>query len=102
MRDMGKDKRSILKTGDDPMSLAGVLLGLINIAIYVAILLLIGAIVVWLAGVLGYAIPAQVQKIYMLIVVLVALYMIVALLLGIGLPFRVIGHSSLSLAATYA
>lgn len=64
------------------MSLAGILLGLINIAIVIAILVLIGYVAVWIAGMLGFAIPAQVQRIFMVIVALIALYMVVALLLG--------------------
>lgn len=75
------------------MSLPGLLLGLINIAIVVAVLLLIGAIAVWLLAWLGFAIPAQVQKLYMVIVALVALYMLAAMLLGIP-SWRVIGSSS--------
>jgi hypothetical protein len=72
------------------MSLAGVLLGLINIAIVVAILVLIGYVAMWLLGLLGFPIPATVQKIYMVIVALIALYLIVALLLGIP-SIRIIG-----------
>ena len=72
------------------MSLTGVLLGLINIAIVVAILILIGYVAMWLLGLLGFPIPAPVQKIYMVIVALIALYMIVALLLGIP-SVRIIG-----------
>ena len=83
------------------MSLTGLLLGLINIAIVVAILVLIGYIIMWLMGMLGFPIPAQVQKIYMVIVALIALYMIVALLLGIGPPFRILGHAGAFLG-TYA
>jgi hypothetical protein len=66
------------------MSLGGILLGLINIGIVVAILMLIGAIVVWfLQWIFSVAVPANVQKLYIGIVGLIALYMIVALLLGI-------------------
>ena len=72
------------------MSLAGVLLGLINICIVVAILVLIGYVAMWLLGLLGFPIPATVQKIYMVIVALIALYLIVALLLGIP-SIRIIG-----------
>ena len=75
------------------MSLTGVLLGLINVCIVVAILVLIGYVIVWLLGLLGFPIPAQVQKIYMVIVALIALYMIVALLLGIP-TWRIVGHAS--------
>ena len=70
------------------MSLTGVLLGLINTAIVVAILVLIGLVIVWMLGWLGFAVPANVQKVYMVIVALIALYMIVSLLLGLPLPVR--------------
>ena len=72
------------------MSLPAILLGIINIAIVVAILLLIGAIILWFCGWMGLAVPANVQKGYMIIVGLIGLYMLVALLLGIP-SFRVIG-----------
>ena len=65
------------------ISLGGILLGLINIAIVVAILLLIGAVILWFMGWVGFAVPANVQKLYIAIVALIALYMLVALLLGI-------------------
>jgi hypothetical protein len=79
------------------MSLAGVLLGLINICIVVAILVLIGYVAIWLLGLLGFPIPATVQKIFMVIVALIALYMIVALLLGIP-SVRIIGAAGQMLA----
>jgi len=82
------------------VSLGAVLLGIINIAIAVAILVLIGLIIVWLMGYLGFPIPAQVQKVFMIIVALIALYMIVALLLGLPLPFRVVGFSSMIAIST--
>ena len=71
------------------MSLTGVILGLIHIAIVVGVLILIGYVALWLLGLLGFPIPAQVQKIYVIIVALIALYMLVALILGIGFPFRI-------------
>ena len=64
------------------MSLTGLLLGLINVAIVVAVLVLIGYIILWLMGLLGFPIPVMVQKVYLAIVALIALYMIVALLIG--------------------
>jgi hypothetical protein len=73
------------------MSLAGILLGLINIGIVIAILVLIGAIALWIASMLGFAVPALVQRLFMIIVALVALYMIVAMLLGYPVA-HVIGH----------
>lgn len=66
------------------MSLIGILIGLLNIAIVVAVLLLIGAIIVWVLGSLGgWSPPAPVQKGYMIIVALVALVLIVQLLAGV-------------------
>ena len=84
------------------MSIGGLLLGLINIAIVIAILILIGYIAVWLLGAVGFAIPDQVQKIFMIIVALIAIYMIAALLLGVAPPFRVIGGSAPAVAWLHA
>ena len=66
------------------LSLGGILLGLINIAIAVAILLLIGAIVLWvLQWIFQVAVPWNVQRLYIGVVALIALYMLVELLLGV-------------------
>jgi hypothetical protein len=78
------------------MSLSGILLGLINIGLVIVILVLIGAVIVWILGYLGWAPPPQVQKLYLAIVALVALYMLVALLFGIP-SLRVIGHAGAAL-----
>lgn len=64
------------------MTLIGLLLGVINIAIVVAILLLIGAIIVWFCSYMQITIPGQVQKGYIAVVALIALYLVVALLAG--------------------
>jgi hypothetical protein len=78
-------------------SLGAVLLGLINVGITVAILILIGLAAVWLLKwIANIEIPQQIQKVYLVIVALIALYMLVALLLGLptwgpvvsGSPFR--------------
>ena len=71
------------------MSIGGVLLGLINVGIVVAILLLIGVIALWIMNMLGVPLPAEVRKIYIIIVALIALYLIVALLLGLP-GFRIL------------
>jgi hypothetical protein len=73
------------------LSLGAVLLGIVNIAIAIAILVLIGLVIVWFMAFLGFPIPAQIQKVFMIIVALIALYMIIALLLGLPLPFRAVG-----------
>jgi len=74
------------------MSITGLLLGLIDIAIVIAILLLVGLIIEWILSALaGVVIPAQIRKIFLVIVALIAIYMIVALLLGspaVHFPFR--------------
>lgn len=65
------------------MSLGGIILGLINVAIVVVILLLVGAVILWFLGWLNFPVPAMVQKLYIGVVALIALYMVVALLFGI-------------------
>lgn len=80
------------------MSLAGILLGLLNIAIVIVILVLVGAIIMWVMGMLGWPIPAMVQKLYLAVVALIALYMLVALLLGIP-TLRIIDHAMVALVA---
>jgi hypothetical protein len=76
------------------MSLSGLLLGLINIALVVVILLLIGTLVVWFLSWLSFPIPDRVQKLYIAIVALVALYMLVALLFGMPVV-HVVGHATM-------
>jgi hypothetical protein len=63
--------------------MGGLVLGVINIAIVVAIFLLVGLLVMWFASWMGFAVPPLVQKCYLAIVFLVALYMLVSLLLGV-------------------
>jgi hypothetical protein len=65
------------------MSLSGIILGLINIAIVVVILVLVGAIGKWILGKLGWGPPTEVEKLYIAVVTLIALYLIVALLFGL-------------------
>lgn len=74
------------------MSLSGILLGLINIAIVIVILVLIGAIVVWVMSMLGWPVPWNVQRLYLAVVALIALFMLVALILGIP-SIRVISQA---------
>lgn len=65
------------------MSISGVLLGLVNIGIVVVLLLIVGAVAMWIAGALQFPIPGNVQKLYLVLVALIALYMIIALLFGL-------------------
>lgn len=72
------------------MSLSGLILGVINIAIVIAVLLLVGAIILWFCSWIGFAVPDMVRKLYVGIVALIGLYMLVALLFGIP-TMRIIG-----------
>lgn len=65
------------------MSLFGILIGLLDIAIVVAVLLLIGAIILWVLGALNWPPPVMVQKGYIAVVALIALVMIIKLLAGV-------------------
>ncbi len=64
------------------MAISGILLGLINIGIVVVVLLLVGAIAAWVLSALSFTVPTEVRKLYLLVVAMIALYMVVALLLG--------------------
>jgi hypothetical protein len=72
------------------MSLSGILLGLLNIAIVLVILVLIGAIIVWVFSMLGWPIPWNIQRLYLAIVALIGLTMVVALLFGLAPHWRVV------------
>lgn len=77
------------------ISLAGILLGLINIAIVIVVLVLIGAIIVWVLGLLQWPIPWNIQRLYLAVVALIALYMLVALLFGLP-TVHLIGHAGIT------
>lgn len=76
------------------MSLSGIILGVINVAIVVAVLLLIGALLLWLCSWLGLGVPTNVQRGYIAVVALIALYLLVALIFGIP-SLRIIGAPTL-------
>jgi len=78
------------------MSVSGIVLGVINAAIVVAILLLVGAIILWFCNWMGIAVPPNVQKGYIAVVTLIGLHLIVALLFGIP-SVRIIGHAAVAL-----
>jgi hypothetical protein len=65
------------------MSLSGVLLGLVNLAIVVVLLLLIGAVGRFIMVKLGWPPDDTITKLYIALVALVALYMIIALIFGL-------------------
>lgn len=65
------------------LSISGVLLGLVNIAIVVVLLLIVGVVAVWICGMLSVSIPGQLRQLYLVLVALIALYMIIALIFGL-------------------
>lgn len=66
------------------MSIFGFLIGILNCLLLVAVLVLVGAFVVWVAGLLAWPIPWNIQRIYLLIVLIV--FAICALSLVFGAP----------------
>ena len=68
------------------LSFSGIILGVINIAIYAAILILAGLLILWFCSWFQFEVPQQVQRVYMIIVALICLYMLVSLLFGIPVP----------------
>jgi hypothetical protein len=69
---------------------AAILLGLINIAIVVALLLVTGAIAESTLDWLGFRVLETVRKLYLALVALIALYMIVAPIFDMPMPLRII------------
>jgi len=65
------------------ISISGVLLGIINVAIVVVLLLLVGVIAWWIFGLIGVNLPGQARQLYLVLVALIALYMVVALIFGL-------------------
>jgi hypothetical protein len=75
------------------MSISAILLGIINIAIVVVLLLLVGVLAWWIfTALLHLSLPGEARQLYLALVALIALYMIVALLFGLPsvsiVPFR--------------
>ena len=72
------------------MVFSAILLGLINIAIVVALLSVIGAIAESILDWLGFRVLEIVRKLYLALVALIALYMIVAPIFDMPMPLRII------------
>ena len=64
------------------MTFAGILLGLLNCLLLAVIIVLVGAIVAWIASVLQWPIPENIQRIFLLIVLLIFIICVVSLLVG--------------------
>jgi hypothetical protein len=64
------------------MSIAGILIGVLNCILLVAVLVLVGAIVVWVASIFEWPIPWNIQRIYLLICLLIFVICVASLLVG--------------------
>jgi len=64
------------------MSLAGILIGILNCILLAAIFVLVGAIIAWVASLFGWPVPWNIQRLYLLIVLLIFIICAVSLLLG--------------------
>jgi len=74
------------------MSFAGVLIGLLNCILLTAILVLLGAVVAWVASLFEWPIPWNIQRLYLLIVLIVFIICVIGLLLG-SLMVHFFGHA---------
>jgi hypothetical protein len=81
------------------MSLIGVLIGLINCIILALILVLIGAVVVWVLAALSWPIPWNIQRIFLGIVALITLVCFISLLAGAPMVHFLHYSALMSLAA---
>jgi hypothetical protein len=68
--------------GGQTMSIAGILIGVMNCVLVAAILVLVGAIIAWVAQIFEWPIPWNIQRIYLLICLLVFIICVISLLLG--------------------
>lgn len=64
------------------MSIFGLLIGILNCLLLVAVLVLIGAIIVWVASIFEWPIPWNIQRIYLLICLLVFIVCVISGLAG--------------------
>jgi hypothetical protein len=78
------------------MSIAGILIGLLNCLILAVILVLFGAIVAWVAAAFEWPIPWNIQRLFLLVVLLIFIVCVVGLLLGTPMV-HIIGHAQLAL-----
>lgn len=74
------------------MSLSGLILGIMNIVINVALMILFGLVVVWLLSLVKVSVPDNVQRMYMIVVALITIYMFAALIFGLP-SWRIIGSN---------
>jgi hypothetical protein len=73
------------------MSVTGILIGVLNCFVLAIILVLIGAIIVWLAGIFEWPIPWNIQRLYLGLVLLLTVICIISLLVGAPM-IHIFGH----------
>jgi len=78
------------------MSLAAILIGLINCIILAVILVLIGAICAWVLAALSWPVPWNIQRLFLAVVALITLVCFISLLLGAPM-FHIVGRSNIML-----
>jgi hypothetical protein len=64
------------------MAVTAILLGILNCVVLAAVLVLVGAIIVWVATIFEWPIPWNIQRIFLLIVLLMFIICVVSLLAG--------------------
>jgi hypothetical protein len=64
------------------MSVIGLLIGVLNCIIVAAVLVLVGLIIVWVAQIFEWPIPWNIQRVYLLIVLVVFIICVISLLSG--------------------
>jgi hypothetical protein len=83
------------------MSIAGVLIGVLNCILLVAVLVLLGAVVAWVASLFEWPIPWNIQRIFLLICLLVFIICVASLMLGTPMV-HFFGRASGALSSAYA
>lgn len=74
------------------MTLTGIVLGALNCILLVALLVLVGAIIAWIASIFEWPIPWNIQRLYLAICLLIFIICVVSMLLGSPMV-RWIGHA---------
>jgi hypothetical protein len=64
------------------MSILGILVGVLNCVLLAAVLVLVGAIIVWVAQIFEWPIPWNIQRIYLLICLLVFIICVISMIAG--------------------
>jgi hypothetical protein len=64
------------------MTIAGIIIGVLNCVLLAAVLVLCAAIVAWVAALFEWPIPWNIQRIFLLIVLLIFIICVLSLLFG--------------------